>query len=114
MQLTEILLEKNQQEQLERLQKEMLALNRMREEQQKRLNDRKQYLVQCNQEATALDRQIEELNNRLQQKRILTGAVPKNTTNIINQTTSPVAKMHTIVAAVEPLVKQRDPTVSLY
>ena len=90
----------------------MLALNRMKDEQQKRLSDRKQNLVRCNQEASTLDRQIEELSNRLQQKKILTGSLPRDRISVSSQSSTPSSKMHTIVAAVEPLIQQTDPNVS--
>ena len=107
------IVDKNQLDQLERLKKEMTALNRVRDEQQKRLNDRKLYHAKCLQDANTLDRQIEDLTNRLQQKKVLTGAAAKNTIHATNQTSTPASKMHTIVAAVEPLIQQTDPDVSI-
>ena len=87
----------------------MGILNRMNEEQQKRLDDQRGVLKKRNEDASELDKRIEELTHRLRQKKLLAGVGPvggglKNST--------PSTRMHTIVAAVEPLVKKPEPNVS--
>ena len=105
--------EKNQQTQLGRLKKEMVALNRLKEEQQKHLNEKKSHLAACKQEAVTLDRQIEELMYRLQQKKLFNGNTAKNNQALKSPTSTQTTRMHTIVAAVEPLIQQTEPNVSI-
>ena len=102
----------NQVSQINGLRREMLALNRMKEEQQKRLNERRAYLAKCDMDAASLNRQIHDLNIRLEQKKQVSGNVvdEKNDTNTFIH--PPSSKMHTIIAAVEPLIKQTEPNVS--
>ena len=95
---------------LSKLKKEMLILNRMNEEQQKRLDEQRSVLKKRNEDASDLDRRIEELTNLLRQKK-LASAQDKGGSGVKSKSHTPTTRMHTIVAAVEPLVKQTDPVV---
>nr|CAB3265090.1 apoptosis-stimulating of p53 protein 1-like [Phallusia mammillata] len=95
---------------LDKLKQEMEILNRMNEEQQKRLMEQRQMLQRRNEDAGDLDRRIEELTQRLHQKRMENGS--ESYTNGVKSSSSVPTKMHTIVAAVEPVVKQTDPNVA--
>ncbi|CAK8687916.1 unnamed protein product [Clavelina lepadiformis] len=100
----------NQTTELEKLQKEMAILNRMNEEQQKRLDEQRGVLKKRNEDASDLDRRIEELTNRLRQKKLFAGGTNKDTG--LKNSRVPPTRMHTIVAAVEPLIQQSEPNIS--
>ena len=97
---------------LDKLKKEMNILNRMNEEQQKRLDEQKNELRKRNEDASDLDRRIEELTNRLKQKKLAAGS-GKDGTGSNPSVHAPSSKMHTIVAAVEPLIKQQESNVRM-
>ncbi|XP_002123588.2 apoptosis-stimulating of p53 protein 1 [Ciona intestinalis] len=102
-------------DEMDKLKKEMTILYRMNEEQHKRLEDQRGLLKKRNDDAGDLDRRIEELTNRLKQKRMMANGFSGdfyNRDGFNSQSGVPNMKMHTIVAAVEPLVQQSDPKVS--
>uniref|UniRef100_H2ZMA3 SH3 domain-containing protein n=1 Tax=Ciona savignyi TaxID=51511 RepID=H2ZMA3_CIOSA len=97
---------------MDKLKKEMTILYRMNEEQHKRLNDQRLVLKKRNEDANDLDRRIEELTNRLKQKKMMANGYSGDFYNDGFNSQSPNMKMHTIVAAVEPLVQQSDPKLA--
>nr|XP_039262194.1 apoptosis-stimulating of p53 protein 1-like [Styela clava] len=94
---------------LEKLRKELSILNHMNEEQQKQLNEKRSVLKKRNEDAGDLDRRIEDLTDRLKKKRAAAGLPDDQWSggdkNKAQSYKVPPGKMHTIVAAVEP-VKQ--------
>uniref|UniRef100_H2ZMA4 SH3 domain-containing protein n=1 Tax=Ciona savignyi TaxID=51511 RepID=H2ZMA4_CIOSA len=100
------------QDEMDKLKKEMTILYRMNEEQHKRLNDQRLVLKKRNEDANDLDRRIEELTNRLKQKKMMANGYSGDFYNDGFNSQSPNMKMHTIVAAVEPLVQQSDPKLA--
>ena len=90
---------------LDKLKREMGILNRMNEDQQKRLDEQRSVLKRRNEDATELDRRIEELTNRLRQKKLASSQA--------SAVATPSSRMHTIVAAVEPLVKKAEPNLKV-
>ena len=88
----------------------MEILNRMNEEQHKRLNEQRSALQKRNEDVSDLDRRIEDLTLRLRQKRLANGMIAGG--EDWRQSDLPSSKMHTIVAAVEPLMKHANPVSS--
>ena len=86
---------------LEKLKREMGILNQMNEDQQKKLDEQRSVLKRRNEDASELDRRIEELTNRLRQKKIASS----HANSVIG------SRMHTSVAAVQPVVKKTDRNV---
>lgn len=97
---------------LEKLRKELSILNRMNEEQHRRLNDQRNLLRKRNEDGTDLDRRIEELTDRLKKKRQPGTASDEQWSANPDRykNSAPPAKMHTIVAAVEPLKQVTGPS----
>lgn len=94
---------------LDKLRKELSILNRMNEEQQRRLNDQRNVLKKRNEDARDLDRRIEDLTDKLKKKRTAAG-LPDDQRSTGDKSRSqaytvPTTQMHTIVATIEP-VKQ--------
>jgi len=88
---------------LDKLKREMGILNRMNEDQQRKLDEQRTVLKRRNEDASELDRRIEELTNRLRQKKLSS-----------NQSVAPpTSRIHTIVAAVEPLMKKAEPNIKV-
>ena len=95
-----------QSQEIEKLKREMSILTRMNEEQKKRLEEQKSIYRKRNDDANDLDRKIEDLTNRLRQKKISNAGFAKNMIGNL-----PGGNMHTIVAAIEPLMKPNMPKV---
>ena len=88
----------------------MSILTRMNDEQKKRLEEQKNIYRKRNDDANELDRKIEDLTNRLRQKKISNAGFAKSGTG----GSAPGSNMYTNVAAIEPLMKPSVAKVKFY